>query len=400
MSRCVLRSQRVSRAFWPLTAVVASVSLLVAACGGGHPGAPRTGAQSASASGSPSSNAALTPVRVAIGPYFEYQPWLIAHELGLDKAQGVDLQVKVIASTQTAVLAVKRGDMDLAASCHACDFPLVKSVPDLRDFMITNQFKGFILIGRKGKTSTFAELAKKEGEARAKADILRSLRGKTFTIHKVAYGALMAAALSQVGLELSDIKIVDFPDDASAALAFTRGTGDYYIGSLPQEAKLLQSGDYVNVGGTEILGDAGLWYSTMVSTQSWLESHADLVNKLLAIWYRTMKYLRDDPDRTMPLFTDAINQAAASNLPESSVRYIVTRLDFFPTLDEAQKLVYNESSKIYFWKSVEYYTKENRNVLPPNFNPRSVVVDAEYFARFLQQSALVAWVNSPLRAGA
>lgn len=354
-------------------------------------------ASCSSASGGSSNASKVETVRIGSGPYFEYQPWVVAHELGLDKQQGLDLQISNIASTQTAALAAKRGDLDIVASCHACDFPIFKAVPDLQDFMITDQFKGFILVGRKGAAQTFTDLSGKVGADTAKQQILQSLKGKTFVMHKVSYESLLTAALDQVGLSANDIKIADFPDDASAGLAFSRGEGDYYIGSLPQEAKLLQSPDqYVNVGGTDILGPAGLWYSTMASTSGWLGAHKATVNKLLAVWYRTMTYLKQQPDKVMPIFTKAINKAAASNLPEDQVKYIVTNLDFFPTLDEAKSSVYGHSSPLYFQKSVTFYEQGNKSVLPSNFDASRSIVDEKYFNDFNGEKALVDWANAPI----
>ena len=336
-------------------------------------------------------------VRIGLSPYFEYQPWVIADKLGLDKEQGLDFKFKNIASTQTAALAAKRGDLDIVASCHSCTFPLLKSVPDLQDFMITDQFKGFIVIGRNGQTQTFDELKKSVGAKQAKEKVLRGFKGKTFTIHRASYEALLSAALDQVGLTIDDIVIKDFADDAAAGLAFTRGVGDYYVGSLPQEAKLLQQPKkFVNVGGTDILGPAGLWYSTMVSTRGWLEDHPKTTDKLLAIWYRTMRYLAEKPDKTMPMFTEAINKAAASSLSRERVEYIVTNLDFFATLPQAKKTIYNPKSDLYFQKSVDFYEKGNKKHLPKDYKRDETIVNERYFKQVQKDRRLMSWLRSPL----
>ncbi|MBA3727455.1 MAG: hypothetical protein H0W86_13740, partial [Armatimonadetes bacterium] len=109
--------------------------------------------------------ATLTNVRIGVSPYFEYQPWRIAHDLGLDKAQGLNLSFTNLNNTADGVVAAKRGDLDLVSTCHACSFAVFKSAPDFRNWMITNQFKGFIIVGRKGKTLSYADVVKKVGPA-------------------------------------------------------------------------------------------------------------------------------------------------------------------------------------------------------------------------------------------
>lgn len=353
----------------------------------------------AAACGSPPerSDSGADIVRIGLSPYFEYQPWVIADELGLDEQQGIDLQFTSIESTQTAAVAARRGDIDLVPSCHSCAFPFYKEIPELRDFMITNQFKGFIVVGRTGQTDTFEELSASIGPDAAKERILHGLRGKTFVIQRAGYEALLVAALDQVGMTIDDIEIVDMPDDSAAALAFTSGTGDYYIGSLPQEARLLQEPDrFVNVGGTDILGPAGLWYSTMLATEDWLNDNHDTVLRLMAVWYRTMRYLDEQPQRTLPMFTEAINTAAASDLPLSEVEYIVAELEFFPTLQQAAETVYNPESELYFRQSVDFYAKGNADKLPEDFVVDDVVVDDRYFDELRRNQELVSWIDSPL----
>src|SRR5690606_28858164 len=178
---------------------------------------------------------------------------------------------------------------------------------------------------------TFDQL-KSKGAEEAKTAVLESLRGKNFAIRSSSYGALLSSALAQVDMTMDDIKVTDFSTDAQAALAFMGGTGDYYIGSLPQEAKLLEEPDkYVNVGGTDVLGPAGLWFSSMAASTDWLDENSDTVDRLLAIWYRTMTYMDQDPDTTIPMFADAINEAAASDLSDETVGTILSELENFAT---------------------------------------------------------------------
>jgi ABC-type nitrate/sulfonate/bicarbonate transport system substrate-binding protein len=339
----------------------------------------------------------LSSVHMGVGPYFDYQPWVIAHQLGLDKEAGIDLQFTSVTSVGSGVAAMRQGSLDAMASCHACDFPILKTVPSLRSWLITDQFAGFIVVGRKGQTETFESLKAQIGAEKAKEQILNSFKGKTFTVVLATRETLLKSAFSQVGMTTKDVKFADFPDDAQAALAFVKGVGDYYMGGLPQETKLLGSPDkFVNVGGQEILGPAGLWYSTMDALDPWLQAHHDTALKLVAIWYRVSRYIKEKPDLVIPMWTKAINDAAAASFTPDEVKTTVG-LMVFPTVEESQRSVFDPKSDVYWRKSVDFYAALSKDQLPADYQPNQYDAEEALFNDLLKKKDLMDWVNSPLK---
>ncbi len=270
-------------------------------------------------------------------------------------------------------------------------------MPALRTWIILDQFKGFIVVGRKGKTETYKELSAKIGPEKAKEQILQSIRGKTFVVNPTNFLSLVKAAIGQIGMTLDDVKIAEFPDDAKAALAFETGLGDFYMGSLPQEAKLLSQPDqYVDVGGHEVLGNAGLWFSSTVGLAPWLDENKETVMKLLAIWYRTVRYIDEKPDSVIPAWTKRINQQAAAAFTEDEMRGIL-KLLYHPNIEDAKKTFYNKDSDLYWKRSVDYYVPQNADKLPADFSTGKYNIEESLFTEFTKRSDLVAWVNSPLK---
>src|SRR3990172_9998442 len=98
-------------------------------------------------------------------------------------------------------------------------------------------------------------------------------------------------------MTLADVTIINLPDDEKAALAFIGGTGDFYMGGLPSEINILQNhGDeFELIGGSEILGPAGLWYSQVASSADWLAANEDVALKLMALSYRFNRYVNEQP---------------------------------------------------------------------------------------------------------
>jgi ABC-type nitrate/sulfonate/bicarbonate transport system substrate-binding protein len=359
-----------------------------------------TSGGSATASAGPSTAKAsgLVVVKVGLTPYFESQPFVIAHQLGLDKAQGLDFQfVSLTADGGPVGSALLNGTIDIGSSCISCDLPILKSVPALRDFMITNQFGGFIVIGRKG-APTYASLAKKYGSKVAESDILHSFVGKTFDLVVALFEPLLYGALKQVGIAPSAVTVDDFSTDPLAATAFEHGVGQYYMGSLPEELSLLYGSPskYIDVGGSQILGPGGLWYSTMVSTQAWLSANPQTALKIMAIWYRTMRYLTAYPAVTYPIWTKAINTISAASYTASETQFITTHLEDYETIPQAEKLEFNSSLGLYWTHSLTYYVNSATSDIPSGTTASTYFVLGKYFDKLLKDHALLAWVNSPL----
>lgn len=339
----------------------------------------------------------LKTVRVGITPYFDYMPWVVAKEMGLDKQVGLDIELVTVATTPQGVAAMRQGSVDVVSSCHVCDFPLYKSVPSLRSWLITDQFKGFIVIGRKGAETYDSTVAAGSTAAAAKEAILKGFTGKTFALMPASFRPLLSSALSQVGMKYEDVKILEFGDDAQAALAFQRGEGDYYMGSLTQEIKLLGSPDkYVSIGGQEILGAAGLWYSTMSSTQDWLEENEETVLKLSAIWFRMARYMAERFDETAPKLVAVNNQRAAASFTMDEFKTMYQLLTF-PTVELAGDTVFNPSSDLYWKRSVDFYQKQNAGDLPEGVSPGDNALEESYFKKLQANAELMGWIDSPLK---
>lgn len=370
-----------------LVACLALVSALAVGCGNDDE-------PSASAGGGGKDT---KTIKIAIGPYVDHVPWLLAHEQGFDSDLGINLETPTLNNVASITAGLKRGDLQAGWSCHACNMPLIKAYPGLRDFLVQNQFKGFVVIGRKGKTDTFDDLSKSVGDAQAKSQIIQSFKGKTFVILGAHFKTLLQGMLDQEGLTLDDVKILDFADEAKSGLAFLRGEGDYYLGGLPTATKLLldESEDYVAVGAREILGPGGLWYSSYIADEGWLSKNQDLAEKLIAIWYRTTRFMREHPDEALPFLRDELNKRAATKFDEDTFKLQATKLIHFHTYPEAQETVFNPQSDLYWKLGVDHYAELSKADLPEDFDVDTVFVDEEYFKRFLASKDLVKYVDSP-----
>lgn len=337
-------------------------------------------------------------VRVSMTPFFDYQFWAVAKEFGWDKELGLDLQFTWFSQSGPATEALARGSVDTVNTCVVCNFPFYESVPQLMDFLTVNQFKGFVVVGRKGKCKTYQEFLEelKDPEAAKKATI-QQFKGTTWPEYRVNYEPLIRGTLEQAGLTLDDIKIIDFPDDEKAALAMIGGTGDFYMGGLPSETNLLMNhpDKFVLVGGAEILGPAGLWYSQIASTKEWLEKNEDAALKIMAMSYRFNRYVNEQPERVLGIVQASINAHSGVGVTLDNLKFVFDTFLEFRTYQDEQKETYNPESPLYWGKSAEYYVKQSKD-LPPGADYRRNNPLEEWFNKFLQRKDLLEWVDKPL----
>lgn len=341
-----------------------------------------------------------TTVRIALQPLLDYVPWVFAEEHGLTEEQGLNLEISYLPQVNTALQAMARGDLDMVSTCTACNLPYVESVPTLRDVLIVNQFKGFIIVGRTGAPEYNELVAGGASEDEARQEIYDYIKGKTFIGNEAIFGALVNGLLDYAGLSQDDITIVDLADDAKAATAFLQGQGDFYMGSLAQESKLLNDfpDQFVNVGGAEVLGAGGLWYGTAAVDQSYLESNRETVEKLVAVWMRTARYINEEPKTIVPVLVDALNEHAGATFTADQIDAQLRDYVQFVDPTTAAEDTYNPESSLYWKNSLRFYAEQNQadGNLAADVDLDDFNVQEKVYKDVIENEELMSWVNSPL----
>lgn len=340
-----------------------------------------------------------TPVRVAMTPFFDYQFFSVADELGWDEELGLDLQFTWLTQSGPSIQALVNGSVDTVNTCVICNFPFYESVPELRDFLTVNQFKGFVLIGRKGQSKTYDEFLAELGDPKAaQAATLEQVRGKTFPMYSANYETLLKATLDQAGMTLDDVTIVNFPDDEKAAIAYIGGTGDFYMGGLPSEINILQNHaeDFQLIGGAEILGPAGLWYSQVASNESWLAANEDAALRIMAMSYRFNRYVNEQRDTVMPIVARAMNEHSGVATSEEDLGFIFDTFLAFRSYQDDATTTYDPESDLYWGRSADYYVTQSTD-LPEGADHRLQNPLDEWFQKLLARQDLLDWIDAPLQ---
>jgi len=345
-------------------------------------------------------------LKIAVLPYFDYQPYVGAHAIGLDRELGLEFDLIPFPNENSGIRALITNSIDICEGSMNVIPNIIPQTPELRVFLSITQFKGFVVIGRKsqvarGQIKTFDTLMKEKGTFNpAQRAVFAQMKGKTFCLNKASYAGITGAMLANAGLTLNDVRILDFADDAKAAAAFLRGEGDFYYGSLPQEIRLLKEPDYVAIVGNEAIGPAGLWFSNAFAMQDYIDNNMDTILKLVAIHYRVIRYMHEKPDAVLPAMVGFLNKAAATNLTVDDAKNLIKNFEDFANLERSKTTVYGGPGSPNYWKkSMDYYIKQNEDmgtIEKGSVKSEDFVNQEQIFKKFLQNKELVDWVNRPL----
>lgn len=337
-------------------------------------------------------------VRVGRTPFFDYQFFEIAQSFGWDEELGIVFEDTWLTQSGPAMQALANGSIDMAGSCVVCNYPFYESIPELRNFNTVNQFKGFVVIGRQGASKSYDEfLAELNDPEEAKVATIQQLKGKTFPIYEANYMPLLTAVLEQGGLTIDDITTINFPDDEKAALAAIGGEGDFYIGGLPSELNLLMNHpeDFKLIGGSEILGPAGLWYSNLTATEQWLEENEEAALRITAMVYRFNRYIQEDLDKVLPLVGEAMSAHSGVATSMDDLRFTFDTFLEFRTYQQDAETTYDPDSDLYWEDSAAYYVAKSTE-LPADADYKIQNPLNEWFEKFLAREDLLEWVDTPL----
>ena len=347
----------------------------------------------------------LTEVIIETQPYYDFKFFDVAKELGIDKEFGLDVTI-LTTPEQFSWRKLVRGDVDIAASCPTCVLPAIGELPNLRDFMINQVFKGFVPIGRlkdgKPERPTYSGfLAENGGDVQAAlVSFAKSLKGSSWTVTPEIQKANMQLMLAKGGLTLDDVEIIPFPDETKSALGFIHGEGDYYFGSLPQSVRLVSApeleGQFVIAGSSDLFPTA---FGTFAAMQEWLDENEETAVRLYAVWFRTTRYLYEEPDRLLEIIGESLKAATGGLLTSEATNAALVKFNYFPLFENARKTYFDPGSPTYFATANEELFTEaaNQGQFPKEITWDQIQVGDKYFALLEARQDLIDIINAPLK---
>jgi ABC-type nitrate/sulfonate/bicarbonate transport system substrate-binding protein len=345
------------------------------------------------------SNGELT---VGVLPFLDYTGWVATRDLGIDKEQDLALKIQSFPLEPNEIQAFARGSVDVASGALGSLIPLVPRAENMRVIGNNDQFRGFAFIVRKdGGFETYQDLADPMSPDEASRQAIAQMKGKTIVTIPSSFEATIDATLAQAGLSKDNVQIQSFNESSSAAIAFIRGSGDIFVGGLPETVKLLtgeNASKYTTLVRNQQMGPAGLWFSNFAVSQKFLEGERETVLKLLAVWYRTVRYIREQPDKALKPMVNYLAEHTGGGIDLAAAKKQVPEFVYFQTLEESKDTAFNPQSQTYWRIAAEHLVEQNQKLgkIPKEGFTLDWVVQEQLFNELMKKKDLIDWINKPL----
>ena len=279
---------------------------------------------------------------------------LYAKQKGFFEEEGLDANVVLLGWTEVleALSSKASTRIDIGINNECSVIGAWNNNKDLRYFYPVNPFdNGFALMARKGgpirPLSSFSN--EELPSSSAKDAFAAQLKGRTIiTTSGTDMEQGVAAIARRANLRLgTDVKIIDLPPD-EGLIAFLGGNGDAYIGGIPQRFKAAQSGAIELITGTDI-GPAPI--NGFVTTNSYATANPEVMEKVVRVWFRTVKYVNDNFDSAAPEIIELVNKNSAGKLTVDDFRKTWNGLETFePSVQSVERNIISPSGRNY-WKA-------------------------------------------------
>lgn len=312
--------------------VAGAAALALAACSSSTDPEP---GNDADPSGAPAGE--LRDITIGIIPFQDFYPFLFAEEKGWFEEAGINVEFAHFDGFIDSTQALAAGAIDLAPQEVGTIVPVVENYPDVVFTVPVHVFNnGFaIMVREDGDLKGYAELEAELGTEAALKAAAQQLKGRTVvtTGNTDMELGVYAAAVHVGGLEWDDVNIVDMEANEGLA-AFLSGTGDAYIGGIPQRLRAL------NEGNVELLtgGQMGPGSVPLVGFAATKDAVADaeqyeLFLDVFSVWNRVNTYAGESEANLLELgqfVADELNRTTGAGMVAEDFKTMFNGWQQFP----------------------------------------------------------------------
>lgn len=319
---------------WIFTALSIAV-LTSAACG---------------SSTAPSASAGTTTIRLGISPFQDTMLPIVAEQKGWFKSEGLTIELKTLA-WDAIMPAVASGSVDAAINNTTGVVSVADRSPNVVYWYAWNPFtQGSALIGRQSAGLKTLEDLQKSGltHDQARADVFKQLKGRTIvTTMSTDMGKQVVAALTSIGLTQQDVKIVDMDPDQGLA-AFLSGTGDAYLGGIPQRVRATAEGMPVLASGPDLAPPP---INGLVTTTDYVGKHEDALLTLMHVMHKTIRYCDANTADCGKIIIERLNKDTGANLTVQGFQDFWQKFELYAGNAKAVKSMILDPAGVAYWKA-------------------------------------------------
>lgn len=292
----------------------------------------------------------LTKITVGISPFQDTYLPIIGEEMGWFEEAGLDVELKSLA-WNAITPALISGDVDIAVNNTTGVVSIANADPDIVYAYGWNPFtEGSALMVREdGSLPTIDELETELGDREAaRTAMIESLEGKSIvTTLATDMGKQINDALASVGMDEGDVEFIDMDPDAGLA-AFLTGTGDAYLGGVPQRSKALDEGMLVGLSGPELAPPP---INGMLTKRAFVDESEDALLAFVNVMHRIIRYCDAETDACGTAITDRLNEETAAGLTLEGFKEYWQNIELYAgNAAHAREMILDEDGVAY-WKA-------------------------------------------------
>lgn len=329
-------------------------------------------------------------IRLALAPYQDSLVPTLAQVKGWYKEEGLDVDIKMMAMTEMQE-AIAAGAIDVAwnnigsvISTHAKNPQCVYAY----GFNIFDQ--GYALMIRpNGSLKPLSDfLPKFKNRADALAACAKQLKGHTIvTTSHTDMEQAVCTVVRRAKLDFAkDVTISDFNPDEGLA-AFLSGTGDAYLGGIPQRTRLLKEGMIEMFTGSDFGSPEINGY---ITTEEYACDHLDDLLKLLHVWFRCANYVNNHMNESAAIIIAKLNAQSGAQFTIADFKKFWNHIEHYPPNPAAiQKVILDKNGSAYWlnrWQDCNTYFVDITKTIPAKVSPENVfimpAIQEKYVAKY------------------
>jgi len=292
----------------------------------------------------------LTKLTIGISPFQDTYLPIIGEEQGWFEEVGLDVELKSLA-WNAITPALISGDVDMAVNNTTGVVSIANSDPDIVYAYGWNPFTegSALMIRDDDSLKTIDELEAELGDREeARTAMIESLAGKTIvTTLATDMGKQINDALASVGMDETDVEFVDMDPDAGLA-AFLSGTGDAYLGGVPQRSRALDEGMQIGLSGPELAPPP---INGIITKRGYVENNQDEILAFLNVMHRIVRYCDAETDACGTTVTDRLNEETAAGLTLDGFKEYWQNIELYAGNAAGAKEMILDESGVAYWKA-------------------------------------------------
>ncbi len=323
-------------------------AFVLAACGSSQ-SAPSS-SPGGSASDAPVEGGETVAINLGISPFQDTMLPIIGEQKGWFEEADLDVELTTL-SWDAVMTSVASEAVDVAINNTTGVVSVANRAPEVIYWYGWNPFtQGSALMGRPEVGLKTLEEFESEGLSHedARTATFEQLEGRTIvTTVATDMGKQVRAALDSVGLSEDDVDLVDLDPDQGLA-AFLSGTGDAYLGGIPQRQRATDDGMLVIASGPDLAPPP---INGFVTTTTFAEENEDAMLRLMNVMFRIVRYCDENTADCGEIITTEINERTGAELTVADFENFWQNFELYAgNAAEVDEMILSEDG-IAYWKA-------------------------------------------------